>query len=53
MAQTSGHLGQDRTRTARLAQAGLDRLVEGGAGPDRLAAIGSCFGGTMAFELAP
>jgi dienelactone hydrolase len=48
-----GALMGDPLRTRRLAQAGLDVLLRHPAADDgRVAAIGYCFGGTMALELA-
>jgi dienelactone hydrolase len=48
-----GELRADPLRTRALARAGLDVLLaEARTDPDRLAAIGYCFGGTVAFELA-
>lgn len=46
-------LRADPDRTRSIARAGLDVLrAEPGVDPARLAAIGYCFGGTMALELA-
>lgn len=48
-----GALMSDPDRTRRLAHAGLEVLLaQGEADPGRVAAIGYCFGGTMALELA-
>jgi dienelactone hydrolase len=48
-----GELMADRPRTKRLARAGLDvMLAQDQADESRVAAIGYCFGGTMAIELA-
>ena len=48
-----GRLAGDPSRVRALAHAGLDVLVSNEyADPDRLAAVGFCFGGTMALELA-
>jgi len=48
-----GQLAGDTTRVRALARAGLDVLVADElTDPDRLAAIGYCFGGTMSLELA-
>jgi dienelactone hydrolase len=48
-----GELSADPARTRVLGHAALDVLVaEPRTDPDRLAAIGFCFGGTLAFELA-
>ena len=48
-----GVLMGDRALTLRYARAGLDQLMQHEqADPNRLAAIGYCFGGTMALELA-
>ena len=50
---TLAELMADRSRTRRLARAGLDVLLsDEQADESRLAAIGYCFGGTMAIELA-
>jgi len=48
-----GPLMGDPDRTRVLGQAGLDVLLaQSEADPERVAAIGYCFGGTMALELA-
>ena len=48
-----GELMADPLRTRAIGTAGLDVLVaEPRTDPDRLAAIGYCFGGTLAVELA-
>ena len=48
-----GELFEDPAATRRLALAGYDVLVaQPGVDPDRLAAVGFCFGGVMALELA-
>ncbi len=48
-----GELRADPMRTRALGTAGLDVLrAEPRTDPDRLAAIGYCFGGTVSFELA-
>jgi dienelactone hydrolase len=48
-----GPMMGDPLRTRAIAQAGLDVLLaEEKADPGRVAAIGYCFGGTMALELA-
>ena len=48
-----GELSVDPVRTRALGTAGLEILcAEPRTDPDRLAAIGYCFGGTVAFELA-
>jgi len=48
-----GVLMADRLLTRRLARAGLEvMMAQEGADASRLAAIGYCFGGTMALELA-
>ncbi len=48
-----GELIGDPVRTRRIGRAGLDQLVASArVDPSRLAAIGFCFGGTMALELA-
>jgi dienelactone hydrolase len=48
-----GALSADPERTRGLGQAGLDVLLaEDRVDPDRVAAIGYCFGGTLSFELA-
>ena len=48
-----GELHADPMRTRALGTAGLDVLrAEPRTDPDRLAAIGYCFGGTVSFELA-
>jgi dienelactone hydrolase len=48
-----GELSADPLRTRALATAGLEILcTEPRTDPDRLAAIGYCFGGTVALELA-
>lgn len=48
-----GELIPDALRTRALARAGLDVLLaQPEADPSRVAAIGYCFGGTMALELA-
>ncbi len=48
-----GALAGDSGRTRALAQAGLDVLLASEhADPDRVAAIGYCFGGTLSLELA-
>jgi dienelactone hydrolase len=53
MMQRLGELMTDPMRTRALAQGGLDVLcAEARTDAARLAAIGFCFGGTMAFELA-
>ncbi len=46
-------LARDSDRTRALARAGLDVLLASEhADPDRVAAIGYCFGGTLSLELA-
>ncbi|MGF7237773.1 MAG: dienelactone hydrolase family protein [Frankia sp.] len=51
--QRFGQLSGDPARVRSLGQAGLDILLNHElADPDRVAAIGSCFGGTLALELA-
>ena len=48
-----GELSADRGLTRRIARAGLDVLLsQDGADASRAAAIGYCFGGVMALELA-
>jgi dienelactone hydrolase len=48
-----GELFQDRGATRQLAVAGYDVLVaQSGVDRDRIAAVGYCFGGVMALELA-
>jgi dienelactone hydrolase len=48
-----GELAADPDRTRGLGESGLDILrAEPRTDPDRLAAIGFCFGGTLALELA-
>jgi dienelactone hydrolase len=48
-----GELIADRPLTKRIARAGLDVLLaQDNADPSRVAAIGYCFGGVMALELA-
>ncbi len=48
-----GELSADRARTKRIARAGLDVLLaQENADPARVAAIGYCFGGVLALELA-
>jgi dienelactone hydrolase len=48
-----GELRNDPPRTYAVGTAGLDLLrAEGRTDPDRLAAIGFCFGGTLSLELA-
>src|SRR5687767_10364512 len=48
-----GELANDVDQVRRLAHAGLDVLrASDGVDADRIAAIGYCFGGTMALELA-
>ena len=48
-----GELIQDRALTKRIARAGLDvMLAQDNADASRVAAIGYCFGGVMALELA-
>jgi len=48
-----GALMKDPLRTRELGQAGLDVLLaQQWTDPDRIAAIGYCFGGTMSLELA-
>lgn len=48
-----GELSADPMRTRELANAGLSVLLdEPRTDPTRVAAVGYCFGGTMAFELA-
>lgn len=48
-----GDLAGDLDKIRAIAQAGLDVLLASGyADPSRVAAIGYCFGGTMALELA-
>ena len=48
-----GRLAGDGDRVRSLARAGLDVLLaDERADPDRVAAIGYCFGGTMSLELA-
>ena len=48
-----GELRADPMRTRAIGTAGLDVLrAEARTDPDRLAAIGYCFGGTVSFELA-
>ena len=56
MAEVMARLGPlmgDPVRTRALAQAGLDVLLaQAEADPEQVAAMGYCFGGTMALELA-
>ena len=48
-----GELFDDPTATRQLALAGYDQLVaQPGVDSDQVAAVGFCFGGVMAFELA-
>jgi len=48
-----GELDGDRRKTAAIGRAGLDVLLASDyADPARVAAIGYCFGGTLALELA-
>ena len=53
MGERLGALAGDPDRIRALAQAGLDVLLASEyADPDRVAAIGYCFGGTLSLELA-
>ncbi len=48
-----GALARDPGRTRSLARAGLDALLANEhADPERVAAVGYCFGGTLSLELA-
>src|SRR3954466_5039517 len=48
-----GELMNEPDRTRAIARTGLDVLLsQGGVDADRVAAIGYCFGGSMAIELA-
>ncbi len=52
MFQRVGMLIGDHDQTRRLGRAGLEQLLaEPRVDPDRIAAIGFCFGGTMSLEL--
>jgi dienelactone hydrolase len=52
MFQRIGVLIGDQEQTRRLGRAGLEQLLgEPRVDPDRIAAIGYCFGGTMSLEL--
>lgn len=53
MVERLDELRSDPAKMARLGQAGLDQLLAApGVDPDRIAAIGHCFGAAMAMELA-
>jgi len=53
VAARAAALRTDRPAIVRAARAGLAQLLAcGDADPDRVAALGYCFGGTMALELA-
>jgi dienelactone hydrolase len=52
MVQRVGMLIGDQDQTRRIGRAGLEQLLaEPRVDPDRVAAIGFCFGGTMSLEL--
>ncbi|PWG64873.1 dienelactone hydrolase family protein [Spiribacter halobius] len=49
----TGALYEDRERMRELVQAGLDAMAEqSGFDPDRVVAMGYCFGGTVTLEMA-